>query len=72
LERKLVGFDVNGQLWTEMYEDGHFYWERWSPETPRPWWLYALTAAGVGYLIWPALVRLTSRWRPTRPAGVAA
>ncbi|MBX7103029.1 MAG: hypothetical protein K1X57_03040 [Gemmataceae bacterium] len=67
-----IGFDCDGQLWTEMSDTNRYLWERWSPEAPRPWWLYAVTAAGVGYLIWPALVRLASRWRRTCPAGIAA
>jgi hypothetical protein len=76
--RSPLQFTSAGELWTRLSEaswagagEGVLL-ERWSPELARPWWLYAVTAAGVGYLIWPALVRLTSRWRQTRPAGIAA
>ncbi|MBX7103030.1 MAG: hypothetical protein K1X57_03045 [Gemmataceae bacterium] len=66
-------FDSGCNLWTNgCAAAGGDVVERWSPEVPHSWWLYAVTAAGVGYLIWPALVRLTSRWRRTRPAGVTA
>jgi hypothetical protein len=70
--RRQPWFDDEGNLWTtNPTAAGGEAIERWSPESPHPWWLYAVAAAGVGYLIWPALVRLTSRWRQTRPAAIA-
>lgn len=52
--RNVARFTTDGKLWTQFFPDSESHYdkrtvilERWSPETPTPWWLILVTVIAI-------------------------